>query len=109
MRFEATSDDFTSIEKGSTTTHSSTASRPGTPARGPWCRCATPAAPTSGVSTSTGCSLLLDGFQDDPAWSRFVARQVTKGIPALEKLVGAKWPGGLERIREDASPSVYGV
>ena len=55
-----------------------------------------------------GVALLLDGFQDDPGWSRFVAKQVTKGIPALEKLVGAKWPGGLERIREDASPSVYG-
>ena len=55
-----------------------------------------------------GVSLLLDGFQDDPKWSRFVAEQVTKGIPALEKLVGAKWPGGLERIREDASPSLRG-
>ena len=33
---------------------------------------------------------------------------MTKGIPALEKLVGAKWPGGLERIREDASPSLRG-
>ena len=55
-----------------------------------------------------GVSLLLDGFQDDPRWSRFVAGQVTKGIPALEKLVGAKWPGGLERIREDASPSLRG-
>ena len=55
-----------------------------------------------------GVSLLLNGFEDDPKWSRFVAGKVAKGIPALEELVGAPWPGGLERIREDASPSLRG-
>ncbi|HYN65598.1 MAG TPA: hypothetical protein VES93_01835 [Ornithinibacter sp.] len=55
-----------------------------------------------------GVTLLLNGFQDDPKWADFVAGQVTKGIPALEKLVGTPWPGGLERIREDASPSLRG-
>ncbi len=55
-----------------------------------------------------GTSLLLSGFPDDPQWADFVAEQVVKGIPALERLVGARWPGGLERIREDASPSLRG-
>ena len=51
-----------------------------------------------------GVSLLLNGFKDDPKWADFVAEQVTVGLPALEELVGTPWPGGLERIREDASP-----
>ena len=107
MRFEATSDDFTSTEKGSTTTHTSTATAGGA---GSWAVVSLrdPSRTDERSVEVNGVALLLDGFQDDPGWSRFVAKQVTKGIPALEKLVGAKWPGGLERIREDASPSVYG-
>ena len=57
---------------------------------------------------AAGTSLLLNGFQDDPKWADFVADRVTTGLPVLEKLVGAPWPGGLERIREDASPSLRG-
>jgi hypothetical protein len=107
MRFESTSDDFTSTEKGSTTTHTSTATAG---SAGSWAVVSLrdPSRTDERSVEVNGVALLLNGFQDDPGWSRFVAKQVTKGIPSLEKLVGAKWPGGLERIREDASPSVYG-
>ena len=107
MTFDSTSDAFTSVEKGTLTTHSSDAVSPG---GGSWAVVSLrdPARKDERVVDVAGVSLLLDGFQDDPRWSRFVAGQVTKGIPALERLVGAKWPGGLERIREDASPSLRG-
>ena len=107
MTFDSTSDDFTSTEQGKLTTHSSDAV---SPEGGSWAVVSLrdPARTDERVVDVAGVSLLLDGFQDDPKWSRFVAGQVTKGIPALEKLVGAKWPGGLERIREDASPSLRG-
>jgi hypothetical protein len=107
MTFEATNDDFTSSEKGSTTTHTSTATTDGS---GSWAVVSLrdPARTDERTVEVNGVSLILDGFQDDPKWSRFVGGQVTKGIPALEKLVGEKWPGGLERIREDASPSLRG-
>ena len=107
MTFDSTSDAFTSVEKGSLTTHSSDAVSPG---GGSWAVVSLrdPARKDERVVDAAGVSLLLDGFQDDPRWSRFVAGQVTKGIPELERLVGAKWPGGLERIREDASPSLRG-
>ncbi|HET7821150.1 MAG TPA: hypothetical protein VFL10_06455 [Ornithinibacter sp.] len=107
MTFDSTSDDFTSTEQGKLTTHSSDAV---SPEGGSWAVVSLrdPARTDERVVDVAGVSLLLDGFQDDPKWSRFVAGQVTKGLPALEKLVGAKWPGGLERIREDASPSLRG-
>ncbi len=107
MTFDSTSDDFTSTEQGKLTTHSSDAV---SPEGGSWAVVSLrdPARTDERAVDVAGVSLLLDGFQDDPKWSRFVAGQVTKGIPALEKLVGAKWPGGLERIREDASPSLRG-
>lgn len=107
MSFDATSDDFTSTEKGSLTVYTSTAT---SGSSGSWAVVSLrdPDRSDERSVDVNGVSLLLDGFQDDPKWSRFVAGQVTKGIPALEQLVGAKWPGGLERIREDASPSLRG-
>jgi hypothetical protein len=107
MAFEATNDDFTSTEKGSTTTHTSTATTDGS---GSWAVVSLrdPKRTDERSVEVNGVALLLNGFQDDPRWSRFVASKVTAGIPVLEKLVGATWPGGLERIREDASPSLRG-
>ena len=49
MRFEATSDDFTSAQKGATSTHTSTATTGGE-GPGRWSRCATPDAPTRRAS-----------------------------------------------------------
>ena len=107
MTFEATSDDFTESEQGSTTTRTSTATSDD---GGFWAVVSLrdPNRTDERVVDVAGVSLLLNGFQDDPKWGDFVARRVTTGIPALEKLVGTKWPGGLERIREDASPSLRG-
>jgi hypothetical protein len=107
MTFDATRDDFTTDQSGSRTTHTMTATDG---AAGSWAVVSLrdPARADERTVDVAGVSLLLNGFQDDPRWSEFVARQVTTGIPALEKLVGASWPGGLERIREDASPSLRG-
>lgn len=107
MTFDATRDDFTADESGSRTTHTMTATD-GT--SGSWAVVSLrdPARTDERTVDAGGVSLLLNGFEDDPRWSRFVAGKVTKGIPALEELVGAPWPGGLERIREDASPSLRG-
>ncbi len=107
MTFEATSDDFTERVQGSTTTRTSTAT---SDQGGFWAVVSLrdPKRTDERVVDVAGVSLLLNGFQDDPKWGDFVARRVTTGIPALEKLVGTKWPGGLERIREDASPSLRG-
>lgn len=107
MTFDATRDDFTSDENGSRTTHTMTATDG---AAGSWAVVSLrdPARTDERTVDVGDVSLLLNGFQDDPKWSEFVAGRVTKGIPALEKLVGAPWPGGLERIREDASPSLRG-
>ncbi len=55
-----------------------------------------------------GTALTLESFPDDTQWTDFVADVVTDGIPTLERLVGTPWPGGLERIREDATPSLRG-
>jgi hypothetical protein len=56
----------------------------------------------------SGTSVTLEAFPDDTRWLSFVTGAVTDGIPALEDLVGNDWPGGLQRIREDASPSLRG-
>lgn len=53
-------------------------------------------------------SLVLEAFPDDETWSDFVADRLTVGLPVLEELVDNPWPGGLQRIREDAAPSLRG-
>ena len=107
MTFDATSDAFTADEAGSTTTHTATAADE---EGGFWAVVSLrdPEKVEERPVDVAGTSLLLSGFPDDPRWGDFVAEQVVKGIPALERLVGAPWPGGLERIREDASPSLRG-
>ena len=56
----------------------------------------------------SGTTLVLEAFPGDEQWTDFVAEVVTDGIPTLERLVGTPWPGGLQRIREDASPALRG-
>ena len=107
MTFDATSDAFSSVENGATTTHTSTSSDDG----GGFFAVVSLRDPEQTQERTVdvaGTSLVLRGFKDDKKWADFVADRVTTGIPALEKLVGTPWPGGLERIREDAAPSVYG-
>ena len=107
MTFDATSDDFTAQESGSRTTHTTTATAS---EGGSWAVVSLrdPDQVDEQTVDVSGVALLLNGFKDDPKWADFVGKQVTKGLPTLEKLVGTPWPGGLERIREDASPSLRG-
>ena len=107
MTFDATSDDFTAEEDGSRTTHRTTQ----TAGEGGYWAVVSLRDPEQGDEQTVdvaGVSLLLNGFEDDPKWADFVAGQVTQGLPTLEALVGTPWPGGLERIREDATPSLRG-
>ena len=107
MRFDATSDEFTAAENGTTTTHTSSA----TDSEGGFWAVVSLRDPTAVDERAVdvaGTSLLLSGYPDDTRWLDFVAARVVEGIPALERLVATPWPGGLERIREDASPTLRG-
>ena len=53
-------------------------------------------------------SFVLESFPDDEQWASFVSDTVTDGLPTLVDLVDNPWPGGLQRIREDAAPSLRG-
>ena len=55
-----------------------------------------------------GTSFTVVPWPDDPAWSRFADKNLKVGFPALQKLVGQPWPGGLLTIREDSKVNVYG-
>lgn len=106
MTFDATSEEFSASEKGATTTHTVRSSDPD----GFWAVVSLrdPANSRKTTVDVPGTSLELHGYQDDAQWTAFVAEQVTAGLPELERLIGTPWPGGLERIREDASPAVQG-
>lgn len=52
--------------------------------------------------------ITLSSFPGDERWTRFAARQVEQGIPALAELVGSDWPASVDEVREDASPNVLG-
>jgi hypothetical protein len=67
-----------------------------------------PARTRESTVTVGDLSFTLSAFPDDEQWSSFVAGTVREGLPTLESLVGNPWPGGLQRIREDASPSLRG-
>ncbi|WP_377639450.1 hypothetical protein [Oryzobacter terrae] len=107
MSFDATSEAFSASAKGSTTTHTARSSDPD----GGFFAVVSLRDPKQADERTVevaGTTLVLRGFRDDPRWVDFVADRVTAGVPVLERLVGNPWPGGLERIREDTAPSVYG-
>lgn len=107
MSFSSTVDGFTPTETGATTTYTATEN---TFDGGLWAVVSLrdPKQASEKVVDVAGTSLTLEAFPDDARWTSFVAATVTEGIPSLEKLVGTPWPGGLSRIREDASPSLRG-
>ncbi len=48
-------------------------------------------------------------WPDDPAWRRFVRRELRNGIPALERLVGSALPKDETlQITETSNPYIYG-
>lgn len=58
--------------------------------------------------TVGGDDVAILSFPGDDEWGAFVEQNVTAGLPELEALTGTPWPGGLETIREDVSPTVTG-
>jgi hypothetical protein len=105
--FTSTSDGFERTGSGDTDTWTSTSDTEG---GGIWAVVSLrdPAQADEQVVDAAGTALVLESFPGDQSWTDFVADVVTDGIPALEDLVGNPWPGGLQRIREDATPSLRG-
>jgi hypothetical protein len=105
--FASTTDGFTRTDSGGTTTWTATEN---TSDGGIWAAVSVrdPAQIAETSVDVAGTSLLLEAFPDDAKWAHFVAATVEDGIPTLEKLVGNPWPGGLQRIREDATPALRG-
>ncbi len=106
MTFDSTSDGFSPQQDGDAVTYRTEAADPG----GFWAVVSLrdPDASEERTVDAGGTSFILSGFKDDPEWADFVADRLATGIPVLERLVGTPWPGGLERVREDASPSLRG-
>ncbi|MGB7817384.1 MAG: hypothetical protein WBL35_01440, partial [Ornithinibacter sp.] len=104
MTFDSTSDGFTPDQDGDAVTYRAEGSD------GFWAVVSLrdPDASEERTVDAGGTSFVLAGFKDDPEWADFVADRLATGIPVLERLVGTPWPGGLERVREDASPSLFG-
>lgn len=108
MSFLSTTDDFQPSESGGTTTYVATRNTDG---GGLWAAVSLRDPKQTAertVDVDEDLAVVLEAFPDDRKWSAFVAEKVVKGIPALEELVGSSWPGGLQRIREDASPILRG-
>lgn len=107
MSFASTVDGFDTARSGGTATYTATEN---TFEGGLWATVSLrdPAQVTERTVEVGDLSLTLSAFPDDEQWSRFVAGRVEDGLPVLERLVDTPWPGGLQRIREDASPSLRG-
>ncbi|MGG5258970.1 hypothetical protein [Phycicoccus avicenniae] len=107
MSFTSTVDGFVPAGNGDTTTYTATEN---TFDGGLWAAVSLrdPKQTRERTISVDDLSLTLESFPDDKKWASFVAGKVTDGLPALEELVGNPWPGGLSRIREDASPSLRG-
>ncbi len=54
--------------------------------------------------------VVIRAWPDDPQWGTFVERELTKGIPSMESLVGLAWPHPDDELSivEAASPYIYG-
>ena len=99
MTFDATSDDFTESEQGRTTHPRWRPPRGRLLGRG---LAARPRPHRRAGRRRRGVSLLLNGFEDDPKWADFVARQVTKGDPRpgeARRHAVARWPRAHPRGR----------
>ena len=106
MTFDSTSEEFSTDQQGDSVTYRVDSED----AEGFWAVVSfrDPDAADERSVDAAGTSFVLAGFKDDPEWADFVDGRVKSGIPALERLVGTPWPGGLQRVREDASPSLRG-
>jgi hypothetical protein len=107
MIFDATTGGFTHTQKGSKVTYTATQNN-GPGAIWTLVSLRNPDKASTRTMKVAGTKLTLSAFPDDTKWLKFVRSQVRSGLPTLTKLVGAPWPGGLDQIREDASPTVRG-
>ncbi|MFE6971503.1 hypothetical protein [Isoptericola sp. NPDC057653] len=107
MTFDATSDSFAEKRTGKTVTYTATEN---SDKDGIWAVVSArdPKKADEKRVDVAGTTLTLQSFPGDKKWTTFVSRKLTKGLPALEDVVGRPWPGGLETIREDVSPKVLG-
>lgn len=107
MTFDATTDLFTSETSSGLSTYTATGYTDSSgflavvSARDP------ALAKTENV-TIGGQDIAVMAYPDDPEWASFVSSKLATGIPALEKIIGADWPGGLKKVREDRSVNVRG-
>jgi hypothetical protein len=60
--------------------------------------------------TIDGQRIVIKGWPDDSQWVDFVDAQVTKGLPAMEQLIGQTWPDSTKdlTVTETATPYLYG-
>ena len=59
--------------------------------------------------TVAGHDISIRSWPDDPQWGEFVKTRLSKGIPALEKLIGSSLPTSRTlQITETATPYIYG-
>lgn len=105
--FHASSDAFTETRSGATTAWKSTKA---TDDLGIWEFVTLRDHDLAGEATVTigGDTVRLLSFPGDDAWSDFVADKLTAAVPHLERLTGTPWPGGLDTVVEDVSPTVTG-
>jgi hypothetical protein len=56
-----------------------------------------------------GTNVVVQAWPDDPKWGAFMARQVRRGLPALEQLIGRPLPAhSTLQVRESAEPGLEG-
>ncbi|GGU21537.1 hypothetical protein [Nocardioides albus] len=55
-----------------------------------------------------GTDVVVQAFPGDEAWLDFAERNIAEAVPILERIVGEKWPGELDVIREDTSSEATG-
>jgi hypothetical protein len=55
-----------------------------------------------------GTNVVVQARPDDPRWGAFMARQVRRGLPALEQLIGRPLDRSKLIVRESAKPGLQG-
>lgn len=55
-----------------------------------------------------GADVVIQAFPGDEEWLDFAERNIAEAVPVLERIVGERWPGELDVIREDTSSEATG-
>ncbi len=107
MTFDASTDLFNAASSGRTTTYTATKN---TDSVGFYAVVSArdPALAKTEKVTVSGRDISVMAYPDDPKWASFVTTTMTSGVPALEKILGRDWPGGVTKVREDRAVNVRG-